>query len=132
MVFHTRRLRLKKLEEFIMDMDQIGNNIVKAFLMILKIVGVIGGIFIALFVITLVIGIMFGLVTTGSISTDTATNTTMVSIQGNFTSLVGQITTSTTTAGGLIVVAIVLLVFGGIGVYGYQKLKGKKDNSGGY
>jgi len=132
MVFHTRRLRLKKLEEFIMDMDQVGNNIVKAFLMILKIVGVIGGIFIALFVITLVIGIMFGLVTAGSISTDATTNTTMIAIQGNFTSLVGQITTSTTTAGGLIVVAIVLLVFGGIGVYGYQKLKGKKDNSGGY
>ncbi len=86
--------------------------------------------FLGLFIVALIIGIIFGVVLDGTISVDNSTNTTLTAIQANFTTVVGQITAGASLAGSLIVVAIVLIVFGGLFMYGYKAYK-KKGKSGG-
>ena len=118
-----------------MDMNIIGKNIVKAFAVLAAIVGVIGALYLGLFLVTLVLGVIFGVVLDGSISVDTATNTTLTSVQGNFSSTVGDVTSGASIAGSLIPVAIVLIVFAGLvvlGVAGYKYAKKGKGGSGGY
>lgn len=114
-----------------MDMGKIGANIIKAFQVLAIIVGVVGAVFLGLFILALILGIIFGIVLDGSISVDTSTNDTLTMIQGNFTTVVGQITTGAQVAGSLIVVAVVLLVFGGIFAFGYSKYQSYKKGKGG-
>lgn len=118
-----------------MDMSKIGDNIKKAFLVLVGIVGIVGALFLGLFLTALVIGVIFGTVLDGSISVDSATNTTLTNVQGNFSSTVSDITSSASTAGGLIPVAIVLIVFAGLvvlGYSGYKSYKGKGGKGGSY
>jgi len=118
-----------------MDMDKIGNNIVKAFMVLVAIVGVIGGLFLGLFLIALILGVIFGTVLDGSISVDTNTNNTLGAVQGNFSNTVGDITSGAAIAGSLIPVAVVLIVFAGLvylGYKGYKGYKGKGGDGGGY
>ena len=119
-----------------MDMDKIGSNIVKAFMVLVAIVGVVGGLYLGLFLISLVLGVIFGTVLDGSISVDGNTTATLTNVQGNFSSTVGDITTGAGIAGSLIPVAVVLVVFAGIvvlGYYGYKKYRsGKSGGQGGY
>lgn len=117
-----------------MDMEKIGKNIVAAFLALVAIVAVIGALYLSLFLITLILGVIFGVVLDGSIAVDSNTNTTLTQVQGNFSATVGDITTGAAIAGSLIPVAIVLIVFAGVvylGYKGYQKYKGKGGSSGG-
>lgn len=125
----------KVWREFQMDMSKIGDNIKKAFLVLVGIVGIVGALFLGLFLTALVIGVIFGTVLDGSISVDSATNTTLTNVQGNFSSTVSDITSSASTAGGLIPVAIVLIVFAGLvvlGYSGYKSYKGKGGKGGSY
>ena len=118
-----------------MDMDKIGQNIIKAFMVLVGIVGVIGGLFLGLFLVALILGVIFGTVLDGSITVDSNTNTTLTQVQGNFSSTVSDITSGAGIAGSLIPVAIVLVVFAGLvylGYKGYQKYKSKGGNMGGY
>jgi len=118
-----------------MEMDKIGDNIIKAFLVLVSIVGVIGALFLGLFLISLILGVIFGTVLDGSITVDSATNSTLTNVQGNFSSTVADITSSAGIAGSLIPVAIVLVVFAGLvvlGYKGYKGWKGKGGSQGGY
>lgn len=118
-----------------MDLSKIGDNILKVFQVLLTIVGVIGAFFLSLFIITLVMGIIYNLVTGGTISVDSATNTTMSMLSGNFSSMVGSLVTAAGTTGSLIIVAAVIIVFGGLvvlGYKGYKSYKNRNQGMGGY
>lgn len=114
-----------------MDMNKIGGNIIKAFAILGAIVGIIGSLYLGMFLITLVLGVIFGTVTSGDITVDGNTSITLAAVQRNFSSAVGDVTTGTSIAGSLIPVAIVLLVFAGIVVLGYTGYKSYKGGSGG-
>lgn len=109
----------------------IGKNIIEAFKILGIIMAIIGGLFLGAFIITLVLGTMFYAVQGGNIPVTNASNTTLTSIETGFNSNVSTIVSAAGFAGQLITVAIILLVFAGIGIWGYQKYKGNKS-SGGY
>jgi len=107
----------------------IMKGILDAFKMLALVVALIGGIYLSLFVVTLVIGVVFNLALAGSINVSTATITSMNNTFNSFTTMITVISTALAFTGSLLTVAIVLLVFGGIFAVGKEKYK--KSSKGG-
>lgn len=114
--------------------DDIGKNIIGAFKMLAIIVGLVGALFVTSFIIVLVVGVLFNVVSAGSLNVTNASETQLGAVEAGFHTVMGTIITSAGFAGSLIVVAIVLLVFAGLGMWGYgqyKKVSGRKTRGKG-
>jgi hypothetical protein len=90
------------------------------------VLGLIGGTYLLLFVITLVLGVVYNLALGGTINVSTATLTLMNNSFNSFSTLVAVVNTSLTFTGSLLTVAIVLIVFGGLFAFGSSAIKKTK------
>jgi len=116
-----------------MNGDEIGKNVMKALLVVLGVIGIIGALTITPYIQSIIVGTLFetgessGVITNGS-AIDNFTDT----LVSNYTSNMGKVTTATGIGLNLLILAIVLIVLGGLvygGYKGYQKMKGKKGGN---
>lgn len=108
----------------------------QAFVLLMWIIATIGSMFLMLFLTVMVVGVVFYLVQSGTISVPDSVNTTLTSIVTGFTTVVTTILSAITFTTGLITVVIVIAVFGGFiyfGKKGYDYVKnGDKGGNMGY
>lgn len=106
----------------------IGKGILEAFAVVGAVVAVLAGLFISLYVVTIVLGALFNLTST-TLPISTAAATYLTNISTAFFTVANSLLSAVTFAGTLMPIAIVLLVFAGagFGVYaGYKKYKKSK------
>jgi len=116
------------------DGDKIAKGITIAFLVVLGIATIVGTLFMVLYIITLILGVLFALASGGSLPVSNNTTVLLASLENAFSTVLNSLITSTIFAASLIPIAIILLVFAGVflGVQAYKKWsKGGKGGSGG-
>lgn len=109
------------------NMQPIMKGILDSFKMLGIVLGLIGGTYLLLFVITLVLGVVYNLALGGTINVSTATLTLMNNSFTSFSTLVTVVNGALTFTGSLLTVAIVLIVFGGLFAFGSQAVKKTKQ-----
>ena len=99
-------------------------NLIKALLLIGGIIGVIAVIYFSLFIVTIVLGFLFQI--GGTLGLDGNTTQMLQNISNSFYSFAGQLIEGINLVGSVLLIVILLVVFGGLGYMGYQKVKSMK------
>jgi len=115
-----------------MDGKELAMNILKAFGVILGIIGILGAITLTAFIITLVLGAIFYTAESGDLPVGNNTTSTLSDIEAGFISNMGNITTATGFGLQLLTVVVILIIFGSLVYIGVKKYKGGSKNQGGY
>lgn len=115
-----------------MDGSKVSKGIMGAFLMLLGLVAVVGGLFLTQYIYAIILGSVFQVVQNGSLPVTASTTTFLNTTESSFFSVTGYINSGAAFAGGLIAVGVILIVFGGFVALGYGAYrKYKKGRSGG-
>ena len=102
-------------------------NLMKALMLIGAIVGVIAVVYFGLFIVTIVLGFLFQI--GSSLNLDNTTVSMLTNISASFYSFAGQLIEGINLVGSVLLIVILLVVFGGLGYMGYQKIKGSKSGN---
>jgi len=111
----------------------IALGILAAFGLLVGIVGIVGGLYMSTYIISIVLGSIFQVAVNGSLPVTNGTLEFMKDTEVSFFQVTGNVLTGAEFAGTLITIAIVLIVFAGLvigGYAGYKALKNNKDKSG--
>lgn len=107
-----------------MDNFKIRQGIIGSFVMLAGLVALVGGVYLAQYIWSIVLGSVFYAVNNASLTVTSATNTHLGTLETSFFSNSTLINNGVTFAAGLIIVGVVLVVFGGLIYAGYKKVKG--------
>ena len=112
-----------------MDMGISGkgwsSNLIKALMLIGGLIGLVAVIFFGMFIITIVLGFLFKIGLT--LGLDNTTIEALNNISGSYYAFLGQLLEGIGLVGSVLLIVILLVVFGGLGYMGYQKVKGAKS-----
>lgn len=111
---------------------KIDKGILGAFLMLLGLVGLIGGLFFLQYIYGIVLGSVFQTVQTGGLNVTVATELFLNNTESDFFTTIGYVNTGAKFAGTLITVAVILIIFGAFLTMGRKGKKGKNDDDMGY
>ncbi len=111
--------------------NSIAKNIMAAFIMILGLISIIGGIYLIQYVYGVVLGSIFQLTNDGSINVTVGTQGFLNTTETNFIAVMKKVNSGVTFAASFIIIGVVLIVFAGFIVFGFRKYKGMKGGKGG-
>lgn len=100
-------------------------NLIEALKLIGILVAIVGGVFFGLFILIIILGFLFSIGLT--LGLDNTTVQALTNVTNAFYAFVGQLTEGISLVGKVLLIVILLVVFGGLGYTGYQKIKALKS-----
>jgi len=114
-----------------MDLE-IDKGIIKAFMLLVTLVALIGIGFVVQFVYLVMTGSIFQTAAAGNLPITNGTNNSLTAAETDMNTVFGYVRTGYLIAGGLISVAVIILIFIGFVKYGKGMLGGGKGSGGAY